>query len=141
MRGLGRNVLEAIHASWNAKDIDAVLSCLSDDVAVMIHVPSDVMRWGGETRGKAQAELKMRAALREFEFLDYHPVPISDVGDSCHAQVHYHFRHIETGHEIEGTLRHIWQADWDKIVRLEEFHDTERLHAFFELLATGGSKP
>ena len=44
------------------------------------------------------------------------------------------------GQEIEGTLRHIWEAQGDKIVRLEEFHDIERLRAFFALLATADAK-
>lgn len=141
MRGGGRNVLEAIYASWAANDLDAVLACFSDDRVIMIHAPAHVVPWAGETRGKAQLERRLRELLREFEFLDYSPVLISDAGDTCHAQVHYRFRHLKTGHEIEGTLRHIWQADGDKIVRLEEFHDAERLRAFFELLATAEAKP
>ncbi len=107
----------------------------------MIHVPSDVVPWGGETRGKTDVELCLCELLREFEFLVYRPVLISDVGNTCHAQVRYHFRHIRTGHEIEGTLRHIWEADGDKIVRLDEFHDIERLCAFFALLTTADAKP
>jgi len=140
VRGLGRNVLEALYASWAAKDLDAVLSCFSDDVVIEIHVPSDIVPWGGETRGKTAVELCLRELLREFEFLDYRPPLISDVGDTCRAQVHYHFRHIKTGQEIEGTLRHIWEAQGDKIVRLEEYHDIERLRAFFALLATTSAK-
>jgi len=141
VRGLGRNVLEAIYASWAARDLDAVLACFSDELVIIVHAPADIVPWAGETRGKAQLEHRLREILREFEFLRYSPVVISDAGDICHAQVHFRFRHLKTGHEIEGTLRHIWQERGDKIVRLEEFHDTERLRAFFELLTTGGSKP
>ena len=95
---------------------------------------------GEARRGKTDVELCLRELLRELEFLDYHPLLVSDVGDTCHAQVHYHFRHIQTGQEIEGTLRHIWEAVGDKIVRLEEYHGIERLRAFFALLATASAK-
>ena len=117
MRVCGGNVLEAIYASWAAQDLEAVLSCFSDDLVIVIHAPADIVPWAGETRGKAQLEHRLRELLREFEF-----------------------RQLKTGHEMEGTLRHIWQADGDKIVRLEEFHDIERLRAFFQLLATAGAK-
>jgi ketosteroid isomerase-like protein len=134
-------MLEAIYASWAAKDLESVLSCYSDDVVILVNLPRDVVPYGGETRGKAELELRLLELLRDFEIFDYRPLLIRDVGDTCHAQVRYHYRHKRTGLEIEGTLRHIWHTDGDKIVRLEEIHDSERMRAFFELLATATPKP
>ena len=141
MRDRDYNVLEVLYAAWAAKDLDAVLSCFSDDVVFVVHAPVDVVPFAGETHGKADLVRRLQTILHTFDFLDYHPVHISDYGDTGHAQVHYHFRHKQTGHEIDGTLRHIWQTDGDEIVRLEEFHDIERMRAFFELLATATPKP
>jgi ketosteroid isomerase-like protein len=77
--------------------------------------------------------------LDDFHFLEYRPEYINDEGDVFHSQVRYHFRHKATGYDIEGTMRHVWQVEGDQIVRLEEFHDTPRVLAFFELLAQSAS--
>jgi ketosteroid isomerase-like protein len=139
VRARDRLILEAMYASWAAKDLDAVLSCCSDDIVFVIHVPPEVMPFAGETRGKAALVPRLRMILDNFDFLEYRPTFISDEGEEFHSQVHYHFRHKTTQHDIEGTMRHVWRVKDDKIVRLEEFHDTPRVRAFFELLAESAS--
>ena len=139
MRARSRIVLEAMYASWAAKDLQAVLNCCSDDIAFAIHVPPEVMPFAGESRGKAALIPRLRMILDNFDFLKYRPEFINDEGGVFHSQVRYHFRHKKTGYDIEGTMRHQWQVEGDQIVRLEEFHDTPRVLAFFELLAQSES--
>ena len=135
MRAQVHTVLEAMYASWAVKDLEAVLACCADDILFILHVPTEVVAFAGETRGKADLAPRLQAILRDFDFLNYRPRLIAEDDDGFHTQIHYHFRHKATGHEIEGTMRHIGRVEGDKIVRLEEFHDTPRVQAFFELLA------
>jgi ketosteroid isomerase-like protein len=139
MRARDRIVLEALYASWAVKDLDAVLACCSDDIVFVIHVPPEVMPFAGETRGKAAIVPRLKMILDNFDFLEYRPEFINDEGDEFHSQVRYHFRHKATGHDIRGTMRHVWRVEGDQIVRLEEYHDTPRVRAFFELLAESES--
>jgi hypothetical protein len=139
MRAQVRSIVEALYASWAVKDLDSVLACLTDDIVFAMHVPKDIMPFAGETRGKADIVPRLQMILDGFDFLVYQPLHISEDGNEFHAQVLYHFRHKATGHEIEGTMRHIGHLEGDKIARLDEFHDTPRLLAFFELLAQSES--
>ncbi|HEX9881712.1 MAG TPA: nuclear transport factor 2 family protein [Hyphomicrobium sp.] len=139
MRARERVVLEALYASWAAKDLNAVLSCCSEDIVFAIHVPPEVMPFAGETRGKDALVPRLQMILDDFDFLKFRPLHIVDEGDVTHSQVHYHFRHKATGYDIEGTMRHVWKIEGDQIVRLEEFHDTPRVSSFFELLAQSES--
>jgi ketosteroid isomerase-like protein len=134
-----RSVVEALYASWAVKDLDSVLACCTDDIVFAMHVSTQIMPFAGETRGKADIVPRLQMILDGFDFLSYRPVHICEDGDAFHAQVLYHFRHKATGHEIEGTMRHTGRLEGDKIARLDEFHDTPRLHAFFEMLAQSES--
>jgi uncharacterized protein len=135
MRARDRLVLEAMYASWAIKDLDAVLSCCSDDIIFVMHLPPEIIPFAGESLGKAAIIPRLQMIIDGFDFLEYRPVYIDDAGEACHSLVRYRFRHKRTGYEIEGTMRHVWTIEGDQIVRLEEFHDTPRVSTFFELLA------
>jgi ketosteroid isomerase-like protein len=139
MRARDRLVVEACYASWAAKDLDAVLSCFSDDVVYTMHLSEELAPFAGESRGKAAMAPRLQMIIDDFDFLVYRPTFYSDESEVFHAQVHYRYRHKKTGYVIEGTMRHIWHVEGDKVVQLEEFHDSPRLHAFFELLAEAES--
>ena len=49
--------------------------------------------------------------------------------------MYFHYRHKTTGLDYEGSMRHVWLIVGDQIVHFEEFHDMERVRAFFGLLA------
>jgi len=140
VRARDRLVLEAMYASWATKDLDAVLSCCSNDIVFVMHLPPEIIRFAGESWGKAAIIPRLRMIIDGFDFLEYRPVHIDDAGDVSHSLVRYRFRHKRTGYEIEGTMRHVWTIEGDQIVRLEEFHDTPRVSTFFELLAQAESE-
>ena len=135
MRTRDRLVLEALYASWAAKDLDAVLACCSNDIAFRMHLPQEIAPFAGETHGKAAIIPRLQTIIDEFDFLVYRPIFIRDGGEALHSQVRYHYRHKATGYEIEGTMRHVWRMDGDLIAELDEFHDSARVQAFLELLA------
>ena len=134
-------LLEATYACWATGDLEAMLRCVSDDITFVNHLPTDVVPFAGPVRGKAALAQQLGVILDQFEIIEYRPVRITAVTGSFHSQVHFHYRHKSTGLTYEGSLRHVWQIEGDKIVRLEEFHDPERTRAFFELLASYEQRP
>lgn len=134
MRASGSLVVEAAYAAWAAQDLAATLRCFADDVVFVIHIPSDVAPFMGEAHGKAQLEASLAAIIDTFHFVAYVPLLIRADGDAFHSNVSFHYRHKATGLEYDGTMRHVWRVEADRIVRFEEFHDAERVRSFFRLL-------
>lgn len=135
MRIQVRSIIEAFYASWAVKDLPTVLDCCTDDIAFTLHIPTDIAPFAGTTRGKNALAPRLQQIIDDFDFLEYRPLLITDDVHSFHAQISFRYRHLATGHEIEGTMRHIGEMEAHKLARLEEFHDTPRVQAFFELLA------
>lgn len=128
-------VLEAGYASWAARDLAATLAVFAEDVVFAIHLPDDVVPFAGEVRGREQLAPRFQQILDDFDFIEYVPLQITAEGGSFHSRVRFHYRHKQTGLEYEGTMRHEWRVEGDKIVRFEEYHDAERVRSFFRLLA------
>jgi ketosteroid isomerase-like protein len=135
MQPSNKLVVEAAYASWAARDLDATLSCFSEDVAFAIHLPPEVAPYFGVQQGRDQFALRLKLILDDFDFLAYKPIQITSHGISFHSQVRFHYRHKLTGLEYDGTMRHVWRVKGDRIVRWEEFHDIERVRVYFRLLA------
>lgn len=127
-------LLEAAYASWAAQDLESTLSCFGEDVLFAIHLPADIVPFAGVVRGKVELRRRLQSILDDFYFIEYKPVQITAEGGSFHSQIRFHYQHRATGLTYEGRLRHVWRIEGDKIVRFEEFHDPERIRAFFELL-------
>jgi ketosteroid isomerase-like protein len=134
MQPSNKLILEAGYASWAAGDLDATLSCFSDDVAFAIHLPPEVAPYFGIQQGRDELGRRLQMILDEFDFLTYKPIQITSNGISFHSQVRFHYRHKLTGLEYDGTMRHVWRIKGDRIVRWEEFHDIERVRVYFRLL-------
>jgi ketosteroid isomerase-like protein len=134
MRADSRTLLEGAYAAWAARDLSATLDCFAEDVAFVIHLPSDVTPLAGEVHGRDELRMRLQAILDTCDVLAYTPVQIRD-GSALRSQVHFHYRHKATGLDYEGRLRHVWRIAGDRIVYFEEFHDAARVGAFFALLA------
>lgn len=128
-------VLEAAYASWAARDLAATLAVFADDVMFVIHLPQDVAPFVGEVHGRSELAPRLQSILDDFDFIEYVPVQIVAEGGSFHSRVRFHYRHKATGLDYEGTMRHVWSVEGDRIVRFEEFHDAERVRTFFRLVA------
>lgn len=147
MRADNKILLAGAYAAWAARDLGATLACFAQDVVFAIHLPTEIVPFAGEVRGRDELAKRLQAVLDDFEFLSYKPVQITSHGIAFHSQVFFHYRHKATGLDFEGSMRHVWRIVGDQIVRFEEFHDTERVRAFFALLAhaaterSGGRTP
>lgn len=139
MRASVSLVLEAAYAAWAARDLDATMASFADDVVFIIHLPPEVAPFMGEARGKDQLRPRLQAIIDDFDFVEYVPLQIVAAGEIFHSRVSFRYRHKITGLEYDGTMRHVWRVEGDKIVRFEEFHDAERVRAFFQLLAQAKS--
>lgn len=135
MQPSNKMVVEAAYASWSARDLEATLSCFSKDVMFTIHLPPDVAPYFGAQLGRSELAVRLQMLLDDFDFFEYRPIQITSHGISFHSQVRFHYRHKMTGLEYDGTMRHVWRVKGDRIERWEEFHDIERVRAFFKLLA------
>lgn len=136
MRADTSTLLEAAYAAWAAGDLDGLLACFADDVAFAIRLPPEIVPFAGLVSGKADLARQLMIILDDFDILEYRPMQISAVTDAFHSQVQFIFRHKATGLMYEGTARHLWRVENDKIVHFEEFHDIERTRAYFKLLAS-----
>ena len=135
MRASASLVLEAAYASWATGDLDATMASFADDVVFIIHLPPEVAPFVGEARGKDQLRPRLQTIIDDFDFIEYVPLQIVAAGEILHSRVAFLYRHKTTGLEYDGTMRHVWRVEGDKIVRFEEFHDAERVRTFFRLLA------
>jgi ketosteroid isomerase-like protein len=147
MQPSNKLILEAGYASWAARDLEATLSCFSEDVKFAIHLPPEVAPYFGVQQGRDELAVRLRMILDEFDFLEYKPIQITSHGISFHSQVRFNYRHKVTGLEYDGSMRHVWRIKGDRIIRWEEFHDIERVRVYFRLLAQAmagtqtGSRP
>jgi ketosteroid isomerase-like protein len=146
MRASDKILLEAAYAAWAARDLAATMSCFAENVLFAIHLPSDIAPYVGEVRGRDELAKRLQMILDDFDFIYYRPEQITAQGIAFHSQVKFHYRHKATGLEYEGSMRHTWRIAGDRITRFEEYHDAERVRAFFRLLAEhmqrgGGDAP
>jgi uncharacterized protein len=134
----GVTILRETYSAWAMGDIEEMFVHFATDAVYALHVQKDVLPYGGETRGIELLIPRLRLILEMFAIIDYTPVSTTRHGDRFHTVVHYRFRHRETGLDIDGTTRHVVQIEKGKIMRFDEYHDTDRIRAFFRLLDAPG---
>ena len=139
MRASASILMEAAYAAWAAKDLAGTLAAFADDVVFVIHLPPEVAPFVGEAQGKEQLRPRLQAIIDDFDFLEYVPMQITAEGEHLHSRISFRYRHKATGLEYDGTMRHVWRIEGDKIVRFEEFHDAARVRTFFAMLAQASS--
>ena len=135
MPASARQMVEAAYAAWAAQDLAGTLEAFADDVAFVIHLPPEVAPFVGEVRGKEQLRPRLQAIIGDFDFLEYELVQITAEAESFHSRVRFRYRHKASGLEYDGSMRHVWRIEGGKIVRFEEFHDAQRVRAFFAMVA------
>lgn len=127
--------LQGIWAAWIKRDKAATLEFFSHDVEYAIFIPQEVLPFGGVTRGKAALSDRLQMILDQFDTLSYAPVFHGSDNDTARGIVHYHFAHKATGETIDGLMRHVAKMKDGLIVRLEEYHDIDRIQAFMRLVS------
>jgi ketosteroid isomerase-like protein len=128
------SLVGACYAAWERRDIPGLIANFSDNSVYTIHVPTDVLSFAGEHRGKAALKACLEEILSQFSFLAYAVDGIFVTGDVARAQVVYYYRHTESGAQLDGRFRHVWRVGDGAIARLDEYHDVARLRAFVEMV-------
>lgn len=129
-----RAVVEATYEAWAARDLERTLHYCADDIAFNMHVPQEILPFGGVARGKAELRPRLQAILDGFDTLAFAPDPISIDGDRARAQVLYYHRHKPSGEVIDGRMRHLMRIADGKIAHLDEYHDVARIAAFMRMV-------
>lgn len=135
-----RSLLDAVHAAWSRRDLDALLSLYDDDLTYWCNV-------GGADGGPhvLQGKAEFRTALERFlinaeavskvlSFVLHDPYSNHPVGK---ASIHHRVVHVPSGHVLDGTFRQIVTFRSGKVLRLDEYHDEARMKAFWQLVSWG----
>lgn len=128
-------VYEAFVQAYSVRDFDRAVALMADDIVLALHIDRELIPFGGVTIGKAQVRQRWAMIARMFDMplyrLEHH---VRD-GEEVRGNIAYRFRHIATGEDIEGHMRHVvWMRD-GLIARGNEYHDRARVEAFFRLIA------
>ena len=129
-----RSVIDAIYAAWAARDVAGTLAGMADDCVYTMHVPTDVLAYGGTHRGKAAIGTCLQAILVDYSFVAYAVDRLVVDGESAHAQVIYYYRHTDSQHQMDGRFRHVWRVTDGRVTRIDEYHDVARLEAFLAMV-------
>ena len=126
-------VLEAIHVSWAANDLRATVRCFAEDIEFAVNAPDGAASFVGSGRGREALRTRLSDFLDKYEVLEFAHKQVSKMGDGLVCRVHYHYRHRQTGMEIDGSMRLQWSIAGDKATSLRVIHDANRMGVFFEM--------
>ena len=128
-----RSIVEAAHSAWNAGSIDGMLQKYVDDLEYITNTGSDgnSLTIRGKEAFRARFEPVMailcsRTSIESFHFEN----GIARVRLSAYA------RHRDTGLELSGSYRSLYQFRGFQICKLEDFHDAAKMAAFWRLVET-----
>ena len=114
-----RRLIRELYASFNARDIEAVIAHLDPDV----DWPN---AWeGGRLRGHDQVRAYW---TRQFAAIDGHvePTAIAEHGDTAAVTVHQTVRDLEGRVQDDRVVTHTYAFRDDKIVRMDVTEPEER---------------
>ncbi len=131
-----------IWACWQVRGRTQFLTYFSADVEYALYIPQDTVPFGGVTVGKAAFSDRLQTILDQFEILNYEAVFLGATEDTARGIVRFNYRHRATGECIDGMMRHVIKLQDGLIVRIEEYHDVDRVRAFMRLVAhTAATNP
>ena len=73
--------------------------------------------------------------LDEFSYLAIAVDRLVVRDDIVRAQLVYYYNHNESGQNLDGRLRHVWQVVDGKVAMLDEYHDVPMLKSFLDMVA------
>ena len=129
-----RAVVEATYAAWAARDLDGTLAHMADDCTYTMHVPTEVLAYGGAHHGKTAIAQCLKAILEDYGFVAYAVDWLAVDGENARAQVVYYYSHTESGVQLDGRFRHVWRVAGGKVVAVDEYHDVAKLKAFLDMV-------
>jgi len=133
-------IVQHLWRVWAKRDKAAAIALFSPDIVYDLHIPEEVVPFGGETRGKAAVSDRLQMILDQFDTLLYAGHVVKVDGEKVHGLVDYRFRHKLTGEVIDGSMRHQILVRDGRIVSLRETHDIEKVKAFMRLVSLRASE-
>lgn len=134
------HVMQAAWSAWAEGDLPNLLSWFKADIVWALHLPREVVPYGGDNCGRAAVADALAAVSEQFETVSYQPILLSQDGAVVRGQVRYCYRHRVTGEVLEGVSRHVCTITDGLVSRIEEFHDVDRVRAFMQLVAVRGAE-
>jgi ketosteroid isomerase-like protein len=128
-------IITDIYDAWRAQDLEWLASYLPEDFSHMVYVPNEIHPLGGLCRGKAAALQRWTVVSQELDLLRYDTSDLMIRENRAGLEIPAHYRHRETGVQIETVIVNFWTFEDGWPVKLAEYHDIGRVKAFSANLA------
>ena len=128
-------IISDIYDAWRAQDLDRLASYLPDDFCHTVYIPPEVHPLGGPRRGKEAAVDRLAAIAQQFDFLRFDTSDLMIRKNRARLEIPIHYRHKETGMELETLIANFWTFEDGWPVGLAEYHDIARIQSFSADLA------
>lgn len=125
-------IIDEAHRAWSAGDLEAVLRTYTDDLWFQRNAV-DALSEPLIIRGKAAMRIFLQDILSKadgmavVENFQFH-------AGIAKSRVSYFLKDRETGEGFSGRYRQVVVFRGGQISRMEQFHDSARLTAFFKLI-------
>lgn len=128
-------IITDIYDAWRAQDLEWLASYLPEDFSHMVYVPTEIHPLGGLCSGKAVALQRWTVVSQELDLLRNYTSDLMIRENRAGLEIPAHYRHRETGVQIETVIVNFWTFEDGWPVRLAEYHDIGRIKAFSANLA------
>lgn len=128
-------ILGDIYDAWLAQDLEWLASYLPDDFSHTVYIPPEIHPLGGARRGKVAALERLAIVAHQFDFLRFDTSDLMIQKNRAGLEIPIHYRHKETGVQLETMIVNFWTFEDGWPVRLAEYHDVGRIQAFSANLA------
>src|SRR3989304_6586286 len=128
-------IIADIYDAWRAQDLEGLEGSLPADFTHMIYLPAEVPPLGGLCRGKAAALERLGLIAHQFDFLRFDTSGLMIQKNRIGIEIPIHYRHRETGMQLETIIVNFWTFEDGWPVRLAEYTAVGRIQAFSANLA------
>lgn len=129
--------VKALLKAYSTGDFDTFINLLADRVEYNLYLDESVVPFAGATEGKFDFIARLADMHRQFEYILYRPSPPREKPDGYHVKVEFIYRHRASGELLEGHFRLVIRVANGRAFQIHEFHDAERVKAFFRLVESG----
>ena len=128
-------IIGDIYDAWRAQDLEWLASYLPEDFSHTVYIPPEVHPLGGARRGKLAALERFSVIAHQFDFLRFATGDLMIQKNRAGLEIPVHYRHRETGVQLETMIVNFWTFEDGWPVRLAEYHDVGRIQSFSANLA------
>jgi ketosteroid isomerase-like protein len=119
--------------AWAVQDVEMTAMHFHDDMVYKLHSVTRELPYTGVTRGRAAVRDVLFTIIKDFDYLKYDSRINSVEGDIVRAQVSFQYQHRQSGEILDGTRRLVFRLKDGFIVRMDRYHDDQRVDAFLRL--------